>query len=111
MAASKTTAADKKSAVNSLEPIAEALGKAAGQLWKMFVMRYVAKGLSEIFIALFIIWTSNYFLLPTQKIWHIPFFLVAGVFVYDAIQLLVDPHYFAMNDVAMRLKSEGFFKK
>lgn len=96
----------------ALEPLSKALSKTAGQIWKMFVMRYVGKGIGEIFLAIFITWIGYHYLNAHHAIWVIPFMIVSAVFIYDAIQLLIDPYYFAMNDVAVRLKSEHlFFKK
>ena len=94
------------STIKDLEPLSKALSKTAGQVWKMFVMRYVAKGLGEIFLGAFIAWVGWSYLHQNQRLWVIPFLVVGALFVYDAIQLLIDPYYFAMNDVAVRLKSE-----
>lgn len=95
-------------ALMKVEPLAKILGKTAGQLWKMFVMRYIAKGIAQIFLAVFINVIAYIFL------WHqhaynywllIPLF-IGGVLVYDSIQNLANPYYYAMNDVLYRLKTE-----
>jgi hypothetical protein len=94
-----------------LKPFSEALSKSVGQIWKIFVMRYVAKGLGEVFLSGFVVWIGWYFLHQNNRLWMLPFFIVAGIFLYDAIQLLINPWYFAMNDVAVRLKNEHLFFK
>lgn len=98
-------------ALSKIEPIAKLLGKTAGQIWKIFVMRYVAKGVSEVFIALVIGGLGYNLLHLTHPLWMLAPFGIAALFIYDAIQLLVNPYYFAMDDVAMRLKNENIFKK
>jgi hypothetical protein len=109
--ASAKAAVDEAQILKSIEPFSKALQKTVGQIWKMFVMRYVAKGLGEIFLAVFVTWIGWYFLRSDHRLWMLPFFIVSGVFIYDAIQLLINPWYFAMNDVAVRLKSEQLFLK
>lgn len=106
--ASKTA---QEEVLKSLEPFSKALSKTVGQIWRMFVMRYIAKGIGEIFLSVFIVWIGWYVLDGTHRLWLIPFLVAAGLFVYDAIQLLIDPQYFAMNDVAVRVKSESLFLK
>ena len=97
-------------ALAKVEPLAKLLGKTAGQIWKVFVMRYVGKGLGEIFLAVaLVVVCHGYF--GYNKWMMLGSFVISGVFVYDAIQLLIDPWYFAMNDVAVRLKSEQLFLK
>lgn len=95
-------------ALQKVEPIAKLLGKTAGQLWKMFVMRYIAKGLAQVFLAVFLN-VICYIYLNHQhpyNLWMIIPLAVGGVLVYDAIQLLANPYYYAMNDVLFRLKAE-----
>jgi hypothetical protein len=107
-AASKTT---QEEVLKQLEPLSKALSKSVAQIWRMFVMNYVAKGVGEIFIAAFLVWVAEFFLGTHHHLYMIPFFLVAAAFAYDAIRLLINPYYFAMDDVMVRLKSEQLFLK
>ena len=96
-------------ALTKVEPIAKLLGKTAGQLWKVFVMRYIAKGVAQIFLAIFLNWVCYIFLWHqhSYNYWMLIPLIVGGILVYDAIQLLFNPYYFAMNDVMYRLKNES----
>lgn len=95
-------------ALQKVEPIAKLLGKTASQLWKIFLFRYIAKGVAQIFLAVFINIICFVYLTHSHpyNLWMLIPLAVGGVLVYDAIQLLVDPYYFAMNDVLYRLKTE-----
>ena len=95
-------------ALAKVEPIAKILGKTAGQLWKIFLFRYIAKGIAQIFLAVFINVVAYMYLnhLHPYNPWMLLPLAAGGVLIYDAIQLLVDPYYFAMNDVLFRLKTE-----
>lgn len=75
------------------------------RIWSTLVRRYRAKGFAELFLAIFVSgaswfcldlngWNRNWLLLPL---------LISGAIVYDAIQLIVNPQYFAANDIAYRL--------
>jgi hypothetical protein len=97
--------------MRNLEPFSKALGKAAGQVWKIFVMRYVAKGVSEVFMAFVVSFVSYKSLNAHHSLWMLMPYIVSTILIYDAIQLLINPFYFAMNDVALRLKQENIFKK
>jgi len=100
-------AVNEQDVLKHLAPFAEGLKKSVGQLWKMFVMRYVAKGIAEVFVAGVTMWIA------TDKLWTnhwgywcIPF-VISMVLMLDAIQLLINPYYPAMNDVVERLKKES----
>ena len=104
MPKSKKQPVDEQEAMNKLVPFSETLGKAAGEVWKIFVRRYLAKGAAEIFVSIVTIivatdklWTHHFWY------WCIPFVVVMFL-AYDAIQLLIDPAYFAMGDVEDTLK-------
>lgn len=105
--AGKKSIPSEEEALMKVEPIAKLLGKTATQLWKMFVMRYVAKGVAQIFLAVFLNWVAYIFLWHTHKYYMLIFLTGGGILVYDAIQLLFNPYYFAMNDVLYRLKNES----
>lgn len=101
---SKTTKSTTE-ALKELEPLSKALSKSAAQIWKMFVMRYVAKGIGEIFLAIAtVLITHSYY--AHDRLGMLISYTIGSILVYDAIQVLVNPHYFAMNDVALRLKAE-----
>ena len=105
MAASKK-AATTAEGLDAVGPLAKLVGKATGELWKIFVWRYIAKGLGEVFLAAFTSWIGWTYLHQNDRLWVIPFLCVSGVLIFDAIQLLVNPRYFAMNDVVERVKAE-----
>lgn len=94
-------------ALAKLDPFAEGLKKTVEQLWGIFVRRYIAKGVAELFGAGVIAW------LTYVKLWQdhwvywlcIPFPAIM-VLAIDAIQLLINPHYYAMNDVAATIKRQ-----
>jgi hypothetical protein len=104
--ATKATAPTNDEALKKIEPLAKLLGKTAGELWKIFVWRYIAKGLGEVFLAIFGSWVGWAYLHQNDRLWVIPFLCVSGILIFDAIQLLVNPRYFAMNDVIDRLNAE-----
>src|ERR1035441_3736221 len=90
-----TTEAEGKAAV---EPLAKLVGKATSELWKIFVWRYIAKGLGEVFLAVYGSYVGWIYLHQNDRLWVIPFLCVSGILIFDAIQLLFNPRYFAMND-------------
>jgi uncharacterized membrane protein len=112
MAASKKTTTDKTvnetDALVAAQPLAKALGKTAGQIWGIFVRKYFAKGVAELFAAIVIttvcvdkLWTHHW-------VWYITIpFPIAMLLVVDAIQLLINPHYPAMGDVENAIKRNG----
>lgn len=104
MARTAKKVVDEKEAVDKLQPVAKLLGKAAGQVWKIFVMRYVAKGISELFAAAVIIWVTTDKLYANYWLWWLIPFAISVILAFDAIQLLVNPYYFAMDDVEKTLK-------
>ena len=93
--------------LKTLGPFADGLKKTVGQLWKIFIMRYVAKGLSELFVAGVIAWITTDKLYTHHWVYWlcIPLPIVL-LFCLDAIQLLINPAYYAMNDVIERIKKE-----
>lgn len=101
----KTQPVDEKEALGKVEPIAKLLGRTAGQIWQIFVKRYIAKGVAELFAATVIT------ILTLDKLWAhhwlywlcIPFPIVM-LLAFDAIQLLINPAYFAMGDVENAIK-------
>lgn len=102
MATSKTSkAAD--DAIKSLGPLAELLNKTAGDLWKIFVWRYIAIGISSLVVAIL---GMGYlmFLLGARNWWlMLPFPFFLGL-VYWSLQNLINPYYPAMDNVIEHVK-------
>lgn len=90
--------------LGALAPLAKVLKSTVGEVWKIFIKRYVAKGLAELFAAIVISGMSVVLLHITNWLW-IPFPFVV-VLMFDAIQLLVNPAYFALNDALERINDE-----
>lgn len=91
--------------LGKLQPIADALKVGVSELWKIFVKRWLAKGASEMLVAVCItvaaiikLGESNWVFLPLG---------VALLIAYDAINLLINPEYFAIADITNRLKDEN----
>lgn len=95
---------DAETVVKSLEPIAKGLKVAVGELWSIFVRQYVVKGISEAFTALIILGAAlglkdaihYYALIPVA---------IAIYLIYDVINLLGNPKYFALEDIAKKVQS------
>lgn len=101
-------AAITQDAINkALEPLAKGVKSTVGSLWKIFVRRYIAKGVSEMVAAGIIMWLTTDKLWAHHWVWWlcIPF-PVCVLLIFDAIQLLINPHYWAMNDIVERIKAE-----
>lgn len=106
----KTTSTDKpmthESVLKNLEPLSKTLKSTVGEVWKIFVKRYIAKGVSELFAAIVISVISVMLLWAKHRIWILAPAGVVTFLIFDAIQLLINPAYFAMNDVIDRIKKE-----
>src|ERR1700679_2402426 len=101
MAKSNTESAshkDVEKALSSLGPLASVVGKSAATLWKIFVMEYVAQGVSELVTAILIMGGSVW-LLGTHNLWLFVPAAISTWFLYLAIPNLVNPFYPAMEDV------------
>ena len=92
-------------ALDSLQPIANALKVGVTEVWKMFIRRYLAKGASELLVAAAIaavavmkLGNSNWIFLPLA---------LALLIAYDGIQLVINPSYFAVGDIIGRLHDEN----
>lgn len=104
-ASKKSKVVNESDALGAVQPLAKALSKTAGQIWQIFVKRYIAKGVAEMFSAIVIT------VLTLDKLWAhhwlywlcIPFPIVM-LLAFDAIQLLINPAYFAMGDVESAVK-------
>lgn len=91
--------------LSSLQPIADALKVAVTEVWKMFVRRYLAKGVSELLVAGAITAAAIYKLSSSNWIW-LPFG-VALLIAFDGVQLTINPSYYAAGDIIERLKDEN----
>lgn len=86
-------------------PIAKVLGKTTGYVAKIVILRYVAKGVSEVFAAA-IIAAVSIRLLGTVTLWlFVPGAMVA-LLLFDAIQLLICPQYYALRDAIDFIQQE-----
>jgi hypothetical protein len=106
----KKTTADKSTAstevekaLSSLGPLAQVVGKSAGYLWGIFIRKYVAIGLAQLVTAVGVSWISLW-LLPDKSMWLFVSFGIAGIFLYCAIVNLINPQYYALNDVIVKVK-------
>lgn len=98
-----TTAPTQDKLLSELGPLADVLKTTANVVWKAFVMKYVARGLGEVLAALFLAALSIR-LLGTTTLWlFLPGALVTFI-LYDAIQMLVNPTYWAMMEAVVRVK-------
>ena len=104
--AAKKKDIDQDEVTKQVASLSKTLQKSIGQIWQMFVMRYVAKGLAQVFLALFINIVAYIFLWQTHRYTMLIPLGIAGVLIYDAIQLLTNPHYYAANDVLYKVKTE-----
>lgn len=104
MAKTTTTDTDPaQEALKSLGPLAQLVGKSVGSLWSIFVRRYVAIGVSELFGAVYTVYVGIWLLGPNSLYLFFPLAL-AGFLAFLAIQNLVNPHYPALGDVVTRVK-------
>lgn len=97
MADSKVTK-DVQEAMKSLGPLGKMVGRSAETLWKIFVRKYVAMGVAQLVSAAGILGIS-FWLLPNKSLWLFLSFGLAGIPLYCAINNLINPQYFAMDDV------------
>ena len=97
-----------------LGPLAKTFNVAVSELWKIFVRQYVVKGLSQAVSAVLLIlfgWimfsnrvgAENYLWAPAVS-W------VVGVgLVYQAVQYLGNPAYFALEDLIRKVRGKDGF--
>lgn len=91
-----------KDAFEKLKPIADKIGIAVQELWKVFVKRYVAKGVSEIVIALLLDGLAIYKLGGSNWV-LIPLFLMM-IPLYDGVNLLISPGYYALKEIMRMIR-------
>lgn len=86
-----------------LQPLADGLKVAVGELWGIFVRQFVVKGISELFTAV-VLCTGAYYLQPHIEYLALIPVVLAVVLVYDAINLLGNPKYYALNDITKKVQ-------
>lgn len=99
--ASKSTT-DK--AMESLGPLAQLLNKTAGDLWKIFVWRYIAIGVSSLIVAVLGMGYLMYLMGPRNPWLLFPIAIFLSL-LYWALQNLINPYYPAMNDVIKHVQA------
>lgn len=107
-AETKEAKAEKKLSIpesvrEGLEAIAKGIGIAVTELWIIFVRQYVVRGLTEVFTGV-VLCVAAYFLFPVIGLWVLVPLALAMVFFYGSIQLLGNPRYFALEDIANRIQ-------
>lgn len=91
-------------AQKAIESVADVLGVAVTELWTIFVKQYVVRGITELFTAI-ILFTVAYLI---KDLVHWYALIPAGIgllFVYGSIPLLVNPKYYAIDDVYDKVKN------
>lgn len=88
--------------LNLLQPLADGLKVAVGELWSIFVRQQVVKGLNAVFTA-GVLFASAYFLGQHIGYWALLPAAVGVVLIYDAIQHLGNPKYFALDDINKKM--------
>lgn len=93
----KTKASD--SETRELLTTIETLGKS---LWSIVVRQYLVKGVGELFIAIALL-VAAYELRSGIGYWALIPVAVAKLFIWDAIRLIGNPKYFALQDAISRI--------
>lgn len=91
-------------AIESLGPLAQLLNKTAGDLWKIFVWRYIAIGVSSLIVACLGMGYLMYLLGPRNPVVLFPLIAFLGL-LYWSLQNLINPYYPAMNDVIKHVQA------
>lgn len=103
MAKDKKALIDTDSVTKALEPLAKGLKVAVSELWGIFVRQYVVKGLSEGFTAILLLVTAH-FLKNSIHYWALIPVAIAIYLIYDVINLLGNPKYYALEDISNRVR-------
>lgn len=101
----KTTNKDTvtKEILQDLEPLAKVLKVGVGELWSIFVRQYVVKGISELFTAL-VLFGAAFLLKDFIHYWALIPVVVGIYLVYDTINLVGNPKYWAIDDITKKVK-------
>lgn len=92
-----------ESVQQALEAVAKVLGVAVTELWTIFVRQYVVRGVTEAFTGL-VLCVASYFLFPVIGLFVLIPLAIALMFFYGTIQLLGNPKYYALEDIATRVQ-------
>lgn len=105
MAAAPKKAKVQEDVEKQLEPMAKALKKTAEQLFRVYVKRYLAKGIAELFVGIVIAVLTLNKLWANHWVWWlcIPFPIIM-LLALDAIQCIINPAYHAIGDVEDLIK-------
>ena len=93
-----------------LEPIVKIMGVAVGEVWKIFVQRYVVKGMRLVFagiISAIIAYALHKILFPISPIFILVIIvpiIFGSVMIFMAIPYLFNPRYFALQDLAKQIR-------
>lgn len=90
--------------LKSLQPIADALKVAVTEIWGIYVRRYVAKGISQLLVAASIAGAAIN--KSEGNNWVFAPLAVALLIAYNAVNLLANPKYFAINDIVEKINTE-----
>lgn len=94
--------ADEK-VLKALEPLAKGLKVAVSELWGIFVRQYVVKGISELFTAV-LLGIGAYMLKDSIHYWALAPLVIDIYLIYDVINLLGNPQYFALEDISKKVR-------
>jgi len=86
-----------------LKPISDIVGVAVDKLWSVFVRKYIARGISELFLAVIISVIAFYFKDINVCVAGV-LAIAAATFVFSAIQLVVNPSYYALMEITNKIK-------
>ena len=103
---------DQEKIMKHLGPLAGTLKSSAKALWKVFVWRYIAKGVAELIIAVFMDIFAIHILKSSTSAWLFIPFTINVVLIYDGVINLINPAYPAMNDAIEHVSElKGDIKK
>lgn len=93
----------KENVMKQLQPLADALKVAVTELWTIFVRQSVVKGISSLFTAL-ILTIGAWALKDSIHFYALIPLTIAIVLIYDAIALIGNPKYQALEDITRKTK-------
>lgn len=92
-----------KEVKNALEKIAKGVGVAVAELWSIFVRQYLVKGVTCAFVGL-VLSVSAYFLKEHVGLFALLPATIAVWFYCNAILLIGNPKYYALEDLTERIQ-------
>ena len=90
-----------------LQPIADAIGVAASELWKLYYREYLVKGVVQIFIGLFFVMLYFTLNLPLANWIFIRLVLLPFVvyFIASGIRYALNPGFYAVENLMDKLQT------